>query len=81
MKLNYSPFCTADLVNLSHLVHDTLLSQHGREFDGIKARHWFNERYGMDIDHHVFTDVMDGMTRTNEAVCTQPWGYTKYRIL
>lgn len=81
MNLHFTPLNMQDLDHVNQLVHDTLLSQHGREFDGIQAMNWFNEKYGIHIDHHIFTYVMDQMTRTNEAVCTQPWGYTRYRIL
>lgn len=62
------------------LVHNLLQTRKGCEYDGIQAARFFRENWGIDGDHHLFTDVMDSMTRNGEAVCTQPYGFTKYMI-
>ena len=52
-----------------------------REFDGIQAARHFSETFGIYADHHIFTEIMDSMTRTGQARCTQGWGNTRYYIL
>jgi len=52
----------------------------GEDYDGVEMSHAVKNFCGLSIDHHVFTSVMDCMTRTHEAICTQGWGYTRYRI-
>jgi hypothetical protein len=52
----------------------------GKEFNGYEARQYFNDVFGIDNDHHLYTEVMDVMTRTGRAVCTQGWGDTRYLI-
>jgi hypothetical protein len=57
-----------------------LSSQKGMEFTGMTARQFFTANFGVNIDHHVYTDIMDEMTRYNDAICTQGWGDTRYLI-
>lgn len=52
----------------------------GQELDGIQASIKIREFYGLHIDHHILSEVMDVMTRTGETVLTVPSGYCKYFI-
>jgi hypothetical protein len=52
----------------------------GMEFDGHKAQVHFMETWGIYADHHIFVQIMDIMSRSNETTCTQGWGDTKYLI-
>lgn len=63
------------------LIKTLLETCKGMEFDGIQAMRYFNETWGIHADHHVYTDLMDSMTRTGQAECSQGWGNTRYVIL
>jgi hypothetical protein len=78
MKLTYDQ--TNDRKELNELVHLIVKSFAGQEFSGMQMWQKVNKIFGIDIDHHEFTYMMDSMTRTGEATCTQGWGDTRYRI-
>jgi hypothetical protein len=52
----------------------------GCKFDGIHAARSIREDFGLDVDWHVTSAVMDEMTRMGRAECVQPWGMTVYKI-
>lgn len=62
------------------LVKTLLATQKGREFDGIQAANFIRDTYGIDTNWHSCVDVLEVMTRTKEATCTQAWGMSKYLI-
>lgn len=50
------------------------------DFDGFEMAINLKGLYGIIVDHHDCVSVMDAMTRTGQAVCTQGYGRTRYRI-
>ena len=62
------------------MIRVILQSKGGSTFDGYSAAQMFMKDFGIYGDHHLFTEVMDYMTRIGEAVCTQGWGDTRYFI-
>lgn len=52
----------------------------GQELDGIQASIKIREFFGLHIDHHILSEVMDVMSRTGETELTQAYGYCKYFI-
>ena len=80
MRLTYDQ--TNDRKELNELVELLVKSFAGtRDYSGMDMRVEVNRKFGINIDHHEFTYMMDNMTRTGEAVSTQGWGDTRYRIL
>ena len=57
MKLIYNS--NEDRDELKSLIQDWLLSYKGKVFSGVSARMFFNELYGIDIDHHEYARVLD----------------------
>jgi len=54
-------------MNENQLVRDFLGMKIGMVFDGIKAQRAMTDEWGITIDWHVFTNVMDEMTRYSLA--------------
>ena len=80
MNLNYNQ--QTDRKELNELVELLVKSFAGsHDYSGMDMRVEVNRKFGINIDHHEFTYMMDNMTRTGEAACTQGWGGTRYRIL
>lgn len=52
----------------------------GQEMDGIQLSRKITEFYGLHIDYHVLSEVMDVMSKTGETTLTQGYGYCKYII-
>ena len=54
-----------------NIVRDFLEMKKGMVFDGIKARNAMKDEWGIDIDWHIFTEVMDEMTRFGGAIVVE----------
>ena len=79
MKLIYDS--QKDSKKLRSLVHGWLQSRKGEVLSGMKARHLFNDIYGIDIDHHDYAYCLDWMSQIGE--CTHyncNGGDTQYLI-
>jgi len=70
-----------DSKQLYDLIAALLQTLSGIELDGFTAARHFMTTWGIYADHHLYTEVMDSMTRHGKARCTQGWGTTKYIIL
>ncbi len=80
MKLIYGH---EDRKELELLTHHFLQTRQGEEHTGYSARQLYHSIYGIDIDHHVWADTLDRMTRTEEAE-RSGWGpdrSAKYMVL
>jgi len=62
------------------LIKLLLRTRKGCEYDGIQAMRFFIEMWGIYADHHVYTEIMDDMTRNSKATITQGWGNVRFRI-
>lgn len=78
MKLSYD--IQKDHKFIHAITHTFLQSRKGEELTGMKARQMYSITFGIDIDHHDWIFTLEYMTQIGEAVCTQGWGDTKYRI-
>ena len=54
----------------------------GRETDAIKAASWIRENYGLDMDWHPVSEMLDYLTRINcaQVISTSVEGFEKYLI-
>lgn len=66
---------------LVSLLTTLMETRRGCVYDGITAARFFNETWGIYADHHVYTSIMDQMTRYEKAVIVEPGGYTKFMIV
>ena len=54
-------------MNEQQLVRDFLGMKKGMVFDGVKAQRAMKDEWGINIDWHMFTNIMDDMTRYGMA--------------
>ena len=52
----------------------------GEEMDAIDASTKLIQRWGMRVDWHEFSYVLDELSRTGYTTVTQPGGMTKYIV-
>jgi hypothetical protein len=62
------------------LIRTLLETRKGSVYDGIQAMRYFNERWGISEDWHLYSEIMDEMTRCGAACVVEAGGYTKYLI-
>ena len=66
MKLTYDGY--KDHKYIRSLTHIFCQSRKGSVVSGMSMRVWFNQNYGMDIDHHEWAYTLDWMREsTKEA--------------
>lgn len=65
MKLIYDTY--EDRKELELLTKHFLQTRKGEEHTGMSARSLYRRIYGIDIDHHVWVDTLDMMSRTDET--------------
>lgn len=62
------------------LLRTLLETRKGLEFDAISARNEIKKLYGIDADHHKYSEILDEMSRCGLATVTRPGGFTRYII-
>lgn len=68
-------------LKLAPIIRGFLLTHKvGVEIDAMQTRRALYEEWGIDIDWHPCASVLDQMHSKQEAICTQAWGYCRYRI-
>lgn len=72
---------TQDDIQLVSLCKRLIHNFDGQELDGIQLSIKITDTYGLHIDHHILSEVMDVMSRTGETQLTQAYGYCKYFII
>ena len=65
MKLIYDSH--KDHRQIERLIHEWLGSRRGEVMSGMKARNFFADLYGIDIDHHEYAYVLDAMCQRGEC--------------
>ena len=55
------------MIKQRQVARDFLQMKKGMVFDGITARRRMFDEWGISMDWHIFTEVMDEMTRQNLA--------------
>lgn len=80
MKLTYDP--QIDKKQLKSLIQFLLQSRKGETMTGLKAQKMFREFYGLDINHHEYSKMLDYLASIEgaEVVGHNSDGMTIYLI-
>jgi hypothetical protein len=62
------------------LIRTLLETREGSVYDGIQASRYFSERWGINEDWHLYTEIMEEMSLCRAACVVERGGYTKYMI-
>ena len=62
------------------LIKTLLRTRKGSVYTGMTASQYFRDRWGIDVDYHIFSEVMDEWSRIGLASVESEGGFTKYMI-
>jgi hypothetical protein len=72
MKLIYNT--NEDYDQLKSITMDWILHRKGTIVSGMSCRRLFQDMYGIDIDHHVYSTVLEFLLSID---CLSPAGFSK----
>jgi|APSaa5957512622_1039677.scaffolds.fasta_scaffold497634_1 hypothetical protein len=82
MELTYDRESRTDKKHLHALLEDFILSHNGLTLNGMSAASAFNSRYGLNVNWHEFSEVLDIMSRKGlTKFFSHNGGYVEYTVI